>query len=101
MRISDWSSDVCSSDLRIFSTGDVVYDAESTSFAKINSLEDAREHVRRLKAQGAMSIKNYNQPRRDQRQQVVVAAREENMLRSEGSRGGKARVNTCRSRGSP
>jgi imidazolonepropionase-like amidohydrolase len=27
-----------------------------------------------------MSIKNYNQPRREQRQQVVVAAREENML---------------------
>ncbi len=65
---------------RIFSTGDVVYGAHSTGFAKIDSLEDAREHVRRLKAQGAMSIKNYNQPRREQRQQVVVAAREENML---------------------
>ena len=65
---------------RIFSTGDVVYGAHSTSFAKIESLEDAREHVRRLKAQGAMSVKNYNQPRREQRQQVTVAAREENML---------------------
>lgn len=65
---------------RIFSTGDVVYGAKSTSFAKIDSLEDAREHVRRLKAQGAISIKNYNQPRREQRQQVTVAAREENML---------------------
>ncbi len=65
---------------RIFSTGNVVYGAHSTSFAKIDSLEDAREHVRRLKAQGALSIKNYNQPRREQRQQVVVAAREENML---------------------
>jgi imidazolonepropionase-like amidohydrolase/Tol biopolymer transport system component len=65
---------------RIFSTGDIVYGARSTSFARIDSLEDAREHVRRLKAQGAMSIKNYNQPRRAQRQQVTVAAREENML---------------------
>ncbi|HEX2139496.1 MAG TPA: amidohydrolase family protein [Woeseiaceae bacterium] len=65
---------------RIFSTGDVVYGARSRSFAKIDSLEDAREHIRRLKAQGAMSIKNYNQPRREQRQQVVVAGREENML---------------------
>jgi imidazolonepropionase-like amidohydrolase/Tol biopolymer transport system component len=65
---------------RIFSTGDIVYGARSTSFADINSLEDAREHVRRLKAQGAMSVKNYNQPRRAQRQQVTVAAREENML---------------------
>jgi imidazolonepropionase-like amidohydrolase len=35
--------------------------------------------VRRLKAQGAISIKNYNQPRREQRQQVTVAAREEGM----------------------
>ncbi len=65
---------------RIFSTGDIVYGAKSTYFADINSLEDAREHVRRLKAQGAVAIKNYNQPRREQRQQVTVAAREENML---------------------
>jgi imidazolonepropionase-like amidohydrolase len=65
---------------RIFSTGDVIYGAKSTSFADINSLDEAREHVRRLKAQGAMSVKNYNQPRRAQRQQVTVAAREENML---------------------
>jgi len=65
---------------RIFSTGDIVYGARSTYFADINSLDDAREHVRRLKAQGAISVKNYNQPRREQRQQVTVAAREENIL---------------------
>ena len=65
---------------RIFSTGDIVYGARSTYFAEIDSLEDAREHIRRLKAQGARSIKNYNQPRREQRQQVTVAAREEGML---------------------
>jgi len=65
---------------RLFSTGDVVYGARSTSFAKIESLEDAREHVRRLKAQGAIAIKNYNQPRREQRQQVTTAAREEGLL---------------------
>jgi imidazolonepropionase-like amidohydrolase len=35
--------------------------------------------VRRLKAQGAHSIKNYNQPRREQRQQVVAAAIAEGM----------------------
>ena len=33
-----------------------------------------------LKAQGAISIKNYNQPRREQRQQVIEAARQENMF---------------------
>jgi imidazolonepropionase-like amidohydrolase len=65
---------------RIYSTGDIVYGARSTYLADINSLDDAREHVRRLKAQGARSIKNYNQPRREQRQQVTTAAREENML---------------------
>ncbi|MBT8097623.1 MAG: PD40 domain-containing protein [Woeseia sp.] len=65
---------------RIFSTGDIVYGARSSYFAKIDSADEAREHVRRLKAQGAISIKNYNQPRRNQRQQVTAAAREEGML---------------------
>jgi len=65
---------------RIYSTGDIVYGARSSYFADVKSLDDAREHVRRLKAQGAMSVKNYNQPRREQRQQVAVAAREEGML---------------------
>jgi imidazolonepropionase-like amidohydrolase len=65
---------------RIYSTGDIIYGARSNYFAEINSLDDARQHVRRLKAQGAISVKNYNQPRRNQRQQVVIAAREENML---------------------
>ena len=65
---------------RIFSTGDVVYGARATYFADINSLDEAREHIRRLKAQGAIGIKNYNQPRREQRQQVTTAAREEDML---------------------
>lgn len=65
---------------RIYSTGDIVYGAKSSYFADINSLDDAREHVRRLKAQGAIAVKNYNQPRREQRQQVTISAREENML---------------------
>jgi imidazolonepropionase-like amidohydrolase/Tol biopolymer transport system component len=65
---------------RIFSTGDIVYGARSAYFAEINTLDDARHHVRRLKAQGAGSIKNYNQPRREQRQMVTTAAREEGML---------------------
>ncbi|MFK8030620.1 MAG: amidohydrolase family protein [Gammaproteobacteria bacterium] len=65
---------------RIYSTGDIVYGARSSSFALINSVDDAKEHIRRLKAQGAIAVKNYNQPRREQRQQVTTAAREENML---------------------
>ncbi|MEM1230012.1 MAG: amidohydrolase family protein [Pseudomonadota bacterium] len=64
---------------RIFSTGEIVYGARSQRYALINSYDDALAHVRRLKAQGAISVKNYNQPRRDQRQQVVAAARAEDM----------------------
>jgi len=65
---------------RMFSTGEIVYGAHSESFASIESLEDARNHVARLKAQGAISIKNYIQPRREQRQMAVTAAREAGMM---------------------
>jgi imidazolonepropionase-like amidohydrolase/Tol biopolymer transport system component len=65
---------------RIFSTGDVVYGAHSENFNSIDKMEDARNHIQRLKAQGAISIKNYNQPRREQRQMVTTAAREAGML---------------------
>lgn len=65
---------------RIFSTGEIVYGAKSTSWAPIESLDDALANIRRLKAQGAISIKNYNQPRRDQRQQVIEAARQEGIM---------------------
>jgi imidazolonepropionase-like amidohydrolase len=66
---------------RIFSTGEVIYGAKAPGFfANIQSADDAQEHVTRLKQQGAHGVKNYNQPRRDQRQQVVTAAREENMI---------------------
>ena len=66
---------------RTFSTGEVIYGAKAPGFfANIQSADDAQEHVSRLKEQGAHGVKNYNQPRRDQRQQVVEAARKENMI---------------------
>ena len=65
---------------RIFSTGEIIYGAKAPGvYAAIESLEDATDHVHRLKVQGAQSVKNYNQPRREQRQQVVVAAHNENI----------------------
>jgi len=65
---------------RIFSTGEIVYGAKAADvYAQIDGLDDALAHVRRLKAQGGHSVKNYNQPRREQRQQVVQAARQEGM----------------------
>ena len=65
---------------RLFATGDIVYGARSSYFAFIDHYDDALDHVQRLKAQGATSIKNYNQPRRDQRQQVVAAAQAEGLM---------------------
>jgi len=65
---------------RIFSTGYPVYGAESPEKAPVNNLEDARGHMARLKAVGAFSVKSYNQPRRNQRQQIIQAARELKML---------------------
>ena len=65
---------------RTFSTAEIVYGAKQAGvYAQIDSYDDALAHVRRLKAQGAHSLKNYNQPRRDQRQQVTAAAMAEGM----------------------
>lgn len=64
---------------RIFTTAEIVYGARGFRFADIETYDDALAHVRRLKQQGAHGIKNYNQPRRDQRQQVVAASIAENI----------------------
>ena len=66
---------------RLFSTGEIIYGAKAPGFfAAISDEDDAQEHVARLKNQGAHGVKNYNQPRRDQRQQVVKAARDNNII---------------------
>lgn len=64
---------------RIFSTGTILYGAEGDFKAVVNSLDDARSAIRRTKAYGAFSVKSYNQPRREQRQQIIQAARELNV----------------------
>lgn len=65
---------------RVYSTGTILYGADGDFKAVINSYEDALSHLRRLKAVGAFSVKSYNQPRRDQRQQVIKAARKLKMM---------------------
>ena len=66
---------------RTYSTGEVIYGAKAPGFfANIQSEDDAQEHVARLKNQGAHGVKNYNQPRRDQRQQVVKASRDNDLI---------------------
>jgi imidazolonepropionase-like amidohydrolase len=65
---------------RVYSTGTILYGAEGSFKAVINNFDDAMAHLRRLKAVGAFSVKSYNQPRRDQRQQIIEAARALKML---------------------
>jgi imidazolonepropionase-like amidohydrolase/Tol biopolymer transport system component len=65
---------------RLFSTGTILYGAESDFRAHTESYEDALTHLRRLQAVGAFTVKSYNQPRRDSRQQIVEAARELGMM---------------------
>ncbi|CAN5908542.1 amidohydrolase family protein [soil metagenome] len=60
---------------RIFSTGWILYGAEGDFKAVINNYDDAHSAVYRTQQCGAFSVKSYNQPRREQRQQVITAAR--------------------------
>lgn len=65
---------------RTFSTGTILYGAAGSFKAQIDNLDDALFHLRRMKAVGAFSVKSYNQPRREQRQQVIEAARQLGMM---------------------
>ena len=65
---------------RVFSTGTILYGAEGDFKAVVNSLDDARSALRRSKSYGAFSVKSYNQPRREQRQMIIQAARELGMM---------------------
>jgi imidazolonepropionase-like amidohydrolase/Tol biopolymer transport system component len=61
---------------RVYSTGSILYGADGDFKVVINNMDDARSNLRRMKAVGAFSVKSYNQPRREQRQQIIEAARE-------------------------
>ncbi|PTT93413.1 amidohydrolase, partial [Pelomonas sp. HMWF004] len=65
---------------RIYSTGGILYGARTPFSSTVNSLDDALTHLNRQKAEGAISVKSYQQPRRDQRQQVLEAARQTGMM---------------------
>jgi imidazolonepropionase-like amidohydrolase len=65
---------------RLYSTGTILYGAETPFKAVVESYDDALSHLRRQKAMGAVSVKSYNQQRRDARQMLVKAARELEML---------------------
>ena len=65
---------------RIYSTGTILYGARTPFYSNVNSLDDALTHLNRQKAEGAISVKSYQQPRRDQRQQVLEAARQTGLM---------------------
>ncbi|MDH3224480.1 MAG: amidohydrolase family protein, partial [Gemmatimonadota bacterium] len=62
---------------RIFSTGTILYGAVTPTRSKTESYEDALMHVGRQQASGAVSVKSYNQRRRDARQWILRAANAE------------------------
>src|SRR4029078_4617577 len=61
---------------RLFSTGTILYGAETPFKVVIDSYDDALSHLRRQKRAGALTVKSYNQQRRDVRQMIIKAARE-------------------------
>ncbi len=65
---------------RLFSTGTILYGAETPFKAVVENYDDALSHLRRMKAVGAFSVKSYNQLRRDARQMIIKAARETEMM---------------------
>ncbi len=66
---------------RIFSTGTILYGAYGAGYTShVDNVEDAKFHLERLQKVGAFTVKSYNQPRRNQRQQIIQAARELNMM---------------------
>jgi Tol biopolymer transport system component len=67
---------------RILSTGDVIYGNESVFpvvYEPISGIEEARHVVRRFKGYDPIMLKQYMQPRRDQRQWLRQAAAESNV----------------------
>ena len=60
---------------RTFSTGDPLYRGDAPRQNELTTYDVAEQNVQRLVSWGAVSLKQYQQPRRDQRQWVSHAAR--------------------------
>ncbi len=70
---------------RTFSTGDPLYRGDAARQNELSSYDVTEQNVKRLDSWGAVSLKQYQQPRRDQRQWVSHAARAHGlMVTSEG-----------------
>jgi hypothetical protein len=60
---------------RTFTTGDPLYRGDAARQNELTSYEVAEQNIRREQSWGAVSLKQYMQPRRDQRQWVSDVAR--------------------------
>ena len=70
---------------RTFTTGDPLYRGDAARQNELSSYEVAEDNIARLQSWGAVSLKQYMQPRRDQRQWVSdIARRRGLMVTSEG-----------------
>src|SRR3546814_18569377 len=101
MRISDWSSDVCSSDLIVDPNGNTITITDDGIIHSAGaSVEFERDALGRIVAvtdpEGERQTYTY-----DARGDLVAHTDREGHTRSEERRVGKACVSTCRSRWSP
>src|SRR3546814_17011761 len=98
MRISDWSSDVCSSDL---GPNERIGEVRDRAAAAEQNVRDAAADA--LKAQGRNLERqaDINATRLDEQARSIRDAADKRADRSEESRVGKVCVRTCRSQWSP
>jgi Tol biopolymer transport system component len=65
---------------RTYSTGDPLYRGDGPRQNEISSYEVAEQNIARLQSWGAVSIKQYLQPQRDQRQWISDIARKKGLM---------------------
>src|SRR3546814_12139020 len=100
MRISDWSSDVCSSDLMLRQIDEA---REGQRHAERALAKAQRRHEEQQTELTELRLRYREQLQKleQQRTQIETLTTERQTLRSEERRVGKECVSTCRSRWSP
>src|SRR3546814_11556983 len=97
MRISDWSSDVCSSDLLTA----LHYFADNGPMFLRNFYDKSRRSIEKPLASGPAAYVFPADEKRNGSQARLLRILQLQNVRSEERRGGKECVSTCRSRGWP